>query len=119
MKTFFICLLMSFTTLVAAEENRPTHFENYSEKELCQNFALHYAKGAVDHWLRSVAEIKKRKLGLRCKEIAEVYMMASRYAAAIPFKMKLDEMFGPTPPIYSEKHFLATEGFYDIDEKPR
>jgi len=64
-------------------------------------------------------EIKKRKLGLRCKEIAEIYIMASRYAAAIPFKMKLNEIFGPTPPLYSEEHFLNKEGFYDIDKAPR
>ena len=76
------------------------------KEELCMLLASYYAKGSHRHWINAITEVRNRHYGLECKEIAELRMAATRYAALPSFKTKLDEMFGPTPPLNSDQHFL-------------
>ena len=82
---------------------------DWTDDELCKNLANYYVKGASAHWFKAIKEIRKRNLGLRCKEVAELQMVAARYVAVPPFKEKLNEMFGPTPQIHSDEYFMAKE----------
>ena len=106
-RKLLIITLFYLTTMNAYASD----ISNMSKEELCKTLASFYGNGGYKQrqWFSVIEEIRKRKYGLRCKEIAELYIMAAKPNGAIPFKEKLEEMFGPTPRLLAEDHFLSTD----------
>ncbi len=82
-------------------------YKGHTEKEMCMNLASYYAKGSIDRYLSLIKEIRLREYGLYCKEIAELQMISKRPDMLGIFKLKLDELFGPSPTLNSDSHFLT------------
>ena len=98
--TFFLFSISSFA------ENK---YESMDKEELCMQLATYYAKGASRHWIQAIKEVRNREYSQECKEIAELRMAATRYAALPSFKIKLDELCGVTPQLHSKEHFLSND----------
>lgn len=105
MKYILAITLFLFSTSSYAENK----YESMDKEELCMHLATYYAKGASRHWIHALKEVRSRKYSQECKEIAELRMAATRYAALPSFKIKLDELFGVTPQLHSKEHFLSND----------
>lgn len=77
-----------------------------SKEVICKDLATHYVEGNSYKWFQSIAEVKRRKYTFLCKEMAELQMASLKHSKLSSFKIKLDEMFGVTPKIYSDEYFI-------------